>query len=188
MYYPVLGAWQGSSVVYEQPRGSNQKPWAHSVSQIKSVPSSGKNKTPGPGNSKGTSGSGRKVPAGTHILQMEKIRPISISTNFQLLKLLCQGCVVLRKGERKTSLDVIPLIHHPIFSPTAVQKLPRKLLLPPQSPLSLVPASVTPEDQILLCLIAEGELDTGSSDSLRKAGPCGRKVFSGALSFFFFLP
>lgn len=119
---------------------------------------------------------------------MEKIRPISISTNFQLLKFLCQGCVVLRKGERKTSLDVIPLIHHPIFSPTAVQKLPQKLLLPPRSPLSLVPASVTPEDQILLCLIGEGELDTGSSDSLRKAGPCGRKVFSGALSFFFFLP
>lgn len=77
-----------------------------------------------------------------------------------------------------TALIVILLIYHPIFSPMAVQWKrwgPQKLLLPPWSYFILVFASVTPKDQILLCLIAEGELDTSSSDSLRKAVPHERK-------------
>lgn len=50
-----------------------------------------------------------------------------------------------------------------------------------------MPVSAIPEDQILLWLVGEGDLDTGSADSSRKADPCGRKLIFLELWGSFFL-
>lgn len=73
------------------------------------------------------------------------LKPFSISTNFQLLKLLSQGWALLSQGERVAALIVIPLIYHSIFSPVQWKRWgPQKWLLPPWSSFTLVPSICHP--------------------------------------------
>lgn len=125
------------------------------------------------------------------------LRPIFISTNFQLLKHFCRGWVLLSQEHLKDPFVVIHIVCHPISPPDSNSAAnercgPQPWPLPAWRSFTLVPASVLLEDQILLWLIGEGDLTgplhTGSSDSPRKVDPCRRKLIFLELWDYFFCP
>lgn len=125
VYYPVLGAWQGSSEMYEELRGSNQRGFIQRHNNI--CPAGGEplldvTIIPSPLQFQRHPENWEEGPCWyPHPANGENktLIPASISTTFQLLKLLSQGWVLLSQGERMTALIIIHLIYHPIFSPTA---------------------------------------------------------------------
>lgn len=113
------------------------------------------------------------------------LKPFSISTNFQLLKLLSQGWALLSQGERAKALIVIPLTPFSLQYSRKGGNHRNDYCHPGVlSPLSL--QSVTSKDQILLCLIVEGVGHRQFWQPVESRPLWKETHFPGALSFFFF--
>lgn len=112
------------------------------------------------------------------------LKPFSISTNFQLLKLLSQGWALLSQGERATVLIVIPLTPFSLQYSRKGGNHRNDYCHPGVlSPLSL--QSVTSKDQ-MLCLIVEGVGHRQFWQPVESRLLWKETHFPGALSFFFF--